>query len=396
MRQEELIRSLKKRLKQLKENDFYDYFPNMIEDIEYFYNNLEQEIESLSEEEQIDCNYEIHELLITYWMELLKNYLKETLKQTINYEFDELLSIGGCAAYDEEKDRILLSVIGLMIQEINLMSYVQPSLHEFRHKLQHDYYKEEQIENILSYPDYFLLIEKHYLYRKYHKSDSFYLDNYTYQYPEIDAEEYSSNIIKQILPTLYQKYKKQKGTNKELEERVYLLQERIKNDVKEIRENLEERKRINTPITKELYDKKEITTFFQEENQLRDSIVEVDTFLKNHLELQEDYPILKLLWNDHSPKKYQEILLDQNNLLEIIPNQEIIVFGKKATTHKQIKKLYERIIQSDPILQIEEWIETNQIEKIEKYLKIHPTILERYPEDRERLLSHKQKIKSLA
>ena len=381
-----------KKKEQLKQLDCYHSFPIIIDLLEYLYSGLEKDISLLGIEEQIDNNYEIHEFIISTWMEILRVYLEEILNQSMNYEFDEILSIGGCAAYNDEKNTILLSVIGLMIQEVNLLSYIQPPIHEFRHKLQHDFYKENKIKNILKYPDYFLLIEKHYIYKKHNKDDSFYINNYTHLYPELDAEEYSSTILEQILPALYQKYVKKEGTSKELEERVKLLQEKIKIDAEEIKESLKNRSRIDTSSSKEIYESIEITSSFKEKNQLLDSLVEIDYYLKNHPELQEEYPILTLLWNESHPKSYQEILLDKKNLLEIIPNQEILVLGYPTTTHDQIKKLYKRIISSDPILQIEQWKETNQEEKINGFLKRHPTILERYPQ--ELYPSFKQKRKS--
>ncbi len=396
MKQEEIIKQLTNKLNHLKKIDFYDYFPNIIEDLDYMSEKLWIDMKSLSEEEQVDSRYEINELVISYFMEVIKIYWKEIYHEEVDYSFDELLSIGGCAAYDGKKERVLISVIGLMIQAINTMSYMQPLLHELRHKKQHDFYKEDKIENMINYPAYFLLIEKHYLYMKKHKNDSFYLENYTNLYPELDAEENSVNKLEEIIPTLCGKYQEKRTISEELKEKIILLQRRIQEDTEQIKEDLKEKGRIQTSISQELLIDNPINSFFTEEGRLVDSLVAVDFFLKSHPELQEEYPILKLLWNNNHPKSYQELIVDKKNLLESFPNHEINVFGITTTTHHQIEEFYQVIIKSDPILQIEEWQETNQKEKIEEYLKNHPTILEKYSKEiQELFLKPRQKRKSL-
>lgn len=350
---EKIIKRFKIDKQRIEKGELKDTFPIMIEDLSYLYGEFENDWASLSPQEQVEYGYEINSSIIEYWIELLKIYIKETYRRKIKISFDEILSIGGCAAYDEEKDLILISVIGLMIQQRNMMSFIQPILHEFRHQLQHEFYKEKEIEKILLYPSYFLLIEKHYVYRKNRMTDQEYLENYTNYYPEVDAEEFSVNELSKIIPTLYQKYLQEGGSNK-LDEKVYEIQKVIEEEQEEIKDYLRILKRIDTKISKELYDLNDIhSTFILEGNEV-DSLSVINQYMNLSPRLQKEYPILRLLWNEDKPKTYQEIMEDRNLLLESIPDKSISVLGRETTTHQQIKYFYKTIIKSDKAIQLEE------------------------------------------
>lgn len=350
---EKIIKRFKTDKQRIEKEELKDAFPIIVDGLSYLYSEFENDWARLSSIEQVEYGYEIYSSIIEYWIEILKKYIKETYERKMQTSFDEILSIGGCAAYDEEKNLILISVIGLMIQQRNMMSFVQPILHEFRHQLQHEFYKEKEIEKILLYPSYFLLIEKHYVYRKNRMTAQEYLENYTNYYPEVDAEEFSVNELSKIIPTLYQKYLQEGGSNK-LNEKVYEIQKIIEEEQEEIKDYLRILKRIDTNISKELYDSNDIQSIFiLEENEIN-SLSVISQFMNHNHKLQKEYPILRLLWNEDKPKSYQEIMEDRNLLLESIPDKSISVLGRETTTHQQIKYFYKTIIKSDKDLQLEE------------------------------------------
>ena len=342
----EIIQELTEKVNNIKFQDFYDYFPQMIDDLLYIECDLQEKLEGLTDIELIDYNYQIQELVITYLAEVIKHYTKRILGIEFNYQFDEILMIGGCAAYDDKEDKILLSVIGLMIESVNTLSYIQPILHEFRHHQQHEFYKETNFMNLLQYPSYFFLIELHYI-RNHNQEDStFYLENYRNLYPEIDAEEYSSNIIKDIIPSLYYLYQKQMGENHPLQEKVNDLEKIIQEEINEIIEVLKRRKRIQTESSQELYRGNFAFSTFIVENKQTNSLVSINDYLEEHPELLNEYPHLKLLWNNTGIKDYQQLLEEKNFLLQLISNQEIKQIGDNqlTTTHQQIRNLYRDLI----------------------------------------------------
>ena len=355
MSPQEIIETLEKKANAITGEDFYDYFPQMIDDLLDIEENIVENIFLLSLDDQVEYNYDIHYLMIKYYMELIKVYSKEKYHISLKYDFEEILSVGGRAGYDEKKDMIHLTVIGMLFSFTNTCSYLKTLLHEFRHKLQHDFYKEKDLEKCLNYPAYFFLIGKQYFFTKY-QSDVFYSTNYTNLYSEVDAEEYSSNEIENIIPFLYHKYQERRETSKELEDKVSKVMRIIKENCTEIKAELKRENMIQTPISDELYHSHNFTSVFLVDQDLIDSITAINQFIKEHPELQEKFPILQLLWGNNQLKDYGELMQSKEKLLEEIPNIKItpIDFDYPTTTHSQIEELYQTIVRTDPSLQIGE------------------------------------------
>lgn len=355
----------------LKNSSLKDYYPDLINDLDYYWNELPNKIEMLSEEEKIDQYSEITQSIILYFLEFIKKYLKELYNIDIDYELDEIQVIGGCAAYNYHDNKILVSTLGMLIQLENNTSFIQPILHEFRHKLQHDFYQEHDIKSILKYPPYFILIAKHYIYSKSHDSN-FYLDNYTNLYPEIDAEEYSLYFLNDFLLDLHSIY-----NNDLLTEKVIYLQQEIREDLLVIYEILKEKGRVDTSLSQELYSTNPILSTFLVDKTIIDSLVEISYYLNNNPQLQNTYPILNILWNNDKPKDYQELINEKKVLLETIPNQKIKIIGTniETTTHQQIQEIFNNIIKSDPILQLSEYLYYKKVEKVSIFLKQHPDLI---------------------
>lgn len=355
MSPQEIIEALEKKNSAITEEDFYDYFPKMIDDLLDIEENILNGINSLSYDDHVENDYEIHYLMIKYYMEILKIYIKAKYNITINYVFDEFVGIGGSAAYDEEEDSIRISVIGMLVQFINTCSYFQPLLHEFRHKLQHDFYNEEKLENYLNYPAYFILIAKQYLFMTC-QQEEFYLDNYTKLYSEIDAEEYSTNELVSIIPFLYQKYQEKQESTEELVNKVSQLLGIIKENSNQIIKRLKDKDRIQTNISEELYGLSDFTSTFLLDGEEVDSITQINQFLKENSTLLKLFPAFQLIMRDDYLKDYQELMQDKKRLLEEIPNIKItpIDFDYPTTTHSQIEELYQTIVRTDPSLQIGE------------------------------------------
>ena len=384
MKSKKSVDSLKLRLKNLKENDFYNYFPSLIDDLEYIWNGLVDEMETFTKEDLINNNLKINKLVMQYIMEVLKIYTKELFQIEIKYDFDEVYVLGGCAAYDDKNNRILLAAMGMILQAINTSSYIQPPMHEFRHQLHHSFYKQDSIDEILKYPDYFINVAKHNVYSK-GQSGQFYFDCYNELYPEVDAEEYGLSCIKDLIPSLLSIYKREKTPPDELTEKIERLQEQLLDDYDELKEDLTERKRVSSPISEELYTASPIKSTFSVD---KDSLIAVDKYLKNNPQLLVENPILRFVYGENRPKYYHEWIKEKQEQLQRIPNNKIKITGeeKESTTHNQINEIYGNIIKTDPMLQVSEYLVKGNIEELKEFIKFHPTLIDEYQEELEELL----------
>jgi len=127
--------------------------------------------------------------------------------------------------------------------------------------------------------------------------------------------------------------------------------------------------RINIDIKQQVYSGDLLGHPYKISNQEFDRVITLDKFIKKYPELQEKYPILKLLFNGNIPKTYEEIIGDKNSLKQ------------NKTALEQNNKLYDEIIALDPILYLTEKLQIGDIDSCEAYIELHPTILSEYDED---------------
>ena len=336
MKANQLLKKIKKMIKK----------GNIIDNIDYIWNELVEDMLSLSDEELREVQYPINQIIIEYFISIINQILIQNRMPEYRYKIDEILSIGGTAAYDSQRDIIYLSILRMILDSVNTTSYMQTLLHEYRHKIQHQFYKEKNIKDIEKYPPHMILIAKHYAYEKFHEENNriFYRENYNKLYSEIDAEEYSIKIIKDAITHLRHPIKKQ-----------------IKKDIEEIEEILRKEKRIDTETSKELLKEEPILSTWTVEKEKKDSLIVVDKFIKTHPEIIEVVPILQILWKEDKIKTYEDLMTEKKQC-----NNSII---------------FDYIIKSDPMLQLSEYIEENNIEKIRFFLMKHPQILDEYKDD---------------
>ena len=247
MKGKKILNNMSKRVQKIKTSKIETNFPEIIEDLIYIWNDLIYECEELSEDEFRDNIYEINKQIITYFAELVKIYAKEKYGITFNYEIDEITSLGGSAAYNSKENKIMISVMANLIHAINTSSYLQTILHEVEHIRQHNYYKKTGN----NYPSYFSSIEKHYyLIQELSKiDDDFYNNNYKNLYTEVDAEESSIKMLKELIPFL-----EEKGIKKIDYLKVEKIKKQIEEDIEEIEEDLISLGRIKNQASKKLYE----------------------------------------------------------------------------------------------------------------------------------------------
>ena len=128
---------------------------------------------------------------------------------------------------------------------------------------------------------------------------------------------------------------------------------------------------INEDIATQIYNSTIIKGSYSITGQQIDRIVATDKYIKANPELQEQYPILRLLFNGKVPKSYDEIIADLEKFKE----------GKTEEEKMQIDNLYKEIIMSDPILLLSDLLAKGQTFALDDFLKLYPTVISEYPEE---------------
>ena len=128
---------------------------------------------------------------------------------------------------------------------------------------------------------------------------------------------------------------------------------------------------INEDIATQIYNSTIIKGSYSITGQQIDRIVATDKYIKANPELQEQYPILRLLFNGKVPKSYDEIIADLEKFKE----------GKTEEEKMQIDNLYKEIIMSDPILLLSDLLAKGQTFALDDFFKLYPTVISKYPEE---------------
>lgn len=346
------IEKLKNMIKKLPET-----YPNIDKDINYIWNILPEEMEEFSYDELVDNNYIINELVITYLMEL--SQIHKNIK--VDYEIDETVSLGGNAAYDKDNNKILLSVVSMMLTADNTASYLKTIFHELRHATQHRFTKEEDIHEIIKYDPELIMVLKHYIYTQCH-NDDFYKDNYHKIYTEVDAKIKAIKDIEDLISII-------KDPN---------LKDRLLDDLNDIKEDT-----INPQANIEVSTHTPIRTYLKVRGKEEDGLILIDQFIKNDPVLVDIYKPLKIIFNGYIPKTYEEIIKDRNMLLKKYKNTEYF---------DNIYRLYQNIIRTDPMYQIRDYLSSNNFDKEKEFLGMHPTLTAEYNDEFMETILKYQKI----
>ncbi|MBR5370238.1 MAG: hypothetical protein IK137_02925 [Bacilli bacterium] len=366
----------------LKEKDIIDDFPSIIDDLEYIIRIYKLKIEGLTENQRINHIYDIEYYKTEFLAELMKKYMVLTYKQKFSYEIGEgeiLISSGG---YDQEKDIVNLSIIGLLLNSENTADILIRISHEYRHQYFFHFMHENSIEGILKYPSYFITIAKNYipkpLNNKYNEKKEFidnpyYNDNHPRMYSEIDANSFGLNTVRRFLLDLYELYP---NKNSKLENKVNRLQEELIKESRIVEKVLKQEKRLESKYLDELYLQKPIDSTVLVDKEEKDSLLYADRTLKNNPIIKDKYEVLNILMNDYRFKNYHELLIDKYSAIN--------KYGNKS----KISIIYDNIINADPMILITKLVEEKNIAGITKFLNDHPTFKDEYKEEITELFSN--------
>lgn len=203
-------------------------------------------------------------------------------------------------------------------------------IHEQRHSQQFQAFQTENIKDILGYDPNSILIAKEYLLIL-NKGQKFYQRNHDNSIMERDADLYSKTIISELINKYFPEQRDSFLTMEKMQARKFVNPfEKLENGILD-------------------------GYYISDEGQQLDRAIEIDKTFKATITPQvlQQFPILNLVYKDGKLKSYAEIIADKNKFLqETRDNQK---------QREQIEELYKVIINSDPMLYLEDMLSKKEI-----------------------------------
>ena len=354
-------------LSHMDTDQYDDLFPIILDDLKYILVDFNEDLNALSHIERFRSNSHFLLKITAYYAKLAKVYFKLIHRMDVSIiNLNEFSLAVAAAGYNPDDNTIYYSDMGAIISRQTKLSFLHTCLHEGRHQMQFDYFKSD---DFLSFPPYMLKLLKEIILEE-GMGDAFqefYMRNYDLFFTENDSELFAQKEIYFFLHNLYKLYihnHPEKNT-KELFDKMAFVAFQTKKILSE------ENYQINRKIHSQLF-QSEIENIRYAASPLSDDpLIAMDKNLKSHPELQEKYPILKLLFKGDVPKTYDEIIADR----------ESFKVGKSLEEQRTINVLYDYIIRLDPILSLTDLLEIGFEDLVQDYLQEHPTLMSEYPEE---------------
>ena len=367
---EKINNRLDQAIANLDKESMEEMFPLILDDLGYILINLKFEEDSLSPVEKFQNGADLTKKVTEYLAKLGTVYFKKVYGidiKVINCDDYGLATAG--AGYSSKDGNIYYTDFGAILSKQTDLSFLHTTLHEGRHKMQHDQYK---AEDLLKFEPHMLrLLKENLLEDSLHENNrQFYQENYDRLFGENDAEIFARyeifNLIRKLM-TVYLEEAKQ--TEREVDEILMLKANHIDFVIKTVLQK--ENFNINKDVERELFAGEMISDTYDKAGQKVDRLIAIDKYMKAHPEYQEEYPVLRLLFNGSTPKTYEEIIADREMYKQNRPQEE----------QEHIDKMYSEIISLDPILALSHALATNDIYMLKVYLYHHPTILTEYADE---------------
>lgn len=373
-----MIDIIYKRLDQAINNfnitNFEELFPIILDDLEYVLVTLNEDEKKLSSVEQFMNGSKIRKKVFVYISKLATLYFKLIYNMDVNIinSSDYNLSIAG-GGYNSKDGNIYYSDFGAILSQTSELSFLHTCLHEGRHQMQHESYTSE---SLLSIPPYMLkLLKESLLEDSLHENNrKFYTDNYHNLFTENDAEHFAKEEIYDLIKKLLYKYLQvSKKTTDNIDPTLMFKISKMNYIFNSIL--IEENFEIKDEVISEIYNPNiySSTLVIGEEETPR--LIATDKYIKAHPELQDKYPILRLLFNVSIPKSYEELIEDIIILKE----------NKSIEEQHQIDALFNEIVLSDPILLLTDLLVKGDLESVSRFMEMYPTITSEYPKEIESL-----------
>lgn len=244
----------------------------------------------------------------------------------------------------------------------NFANVMELCLHENRHAMQFKAFSIDNVEDLMGFDPNSIFILKDYLVMQ----NGNYGRNHINSLMEIDANLYARGISRQLIPQYFSEH-----------------QEDLKHTDFAFKEGI-----TDNPFD-ELSEYGLITgEYVLESGEKVDRAIMMDKNLKSMIspQLVEQFPLLKLIWENGNFKTYSEIMADKQVLLQRISNKQLRSLespsysAESIAEKEKVERLYGAIIQSDPMLYLESLLSGKQIQyfKVKQLFYTHPTLLDEY------------------
>lgn len=354
-----------------------EYFPHIVDDLDFYINEYPNLLLNYDECDLYDNLVDLQKTRIEYFSIVISSYMELIWKRKFKYEID-ITPVTTTGSYDHELDLASFYILTMLVDSNNTCDIFRTIFHEFKHALQHDYKKETNIGRILEYPPEFFTItkndvpntyniftEKNYEILLYCQGRQYYKHNYKTLYTELDAHNYGLKEAKNFLSKLYEIFP---NKNKNIEEQISKIEKQLKEESYIVIEDLKQENKLDQLRLEEITTNRPITSTISFDYHEEDALLFTDKVFREHMELIELNPVLKLLVDDDRIKTYEEILEDKERY-------------SKEYDKSKVDKLYEQIIRTSPMLLISKYIKENDIDRIYKFLEEHPTFINEYQEE---------------
>lgn len=351
-----------------------ELFPIILDDLEYILEGLAVDEKRLTSTERFMNGVNIAEKELAYFSKLATVYFKKIYNEELEIinSSDYSLALAG-GGYSIETGKIYYSYMGAMLSKKSELSFLHTCLHEGRHKMQHEAYTTEYISD---FPPYMLRLLKESLLEESLQEDNrkFYLDNYQKLFTENDSEVFANEELENFIGKLLSLYlQKTNKTEKDIDNNLMYKLSKIKYLFNF--ELQKEKFNINEDVANQIYNAAIIRGDYKVNNQEVDRLIFTDKFIKSHPELQEEYPILRLLFNGNTPKTHKEIIKDLMRIKE----------GRTLEEKELIDALYDEIIATDPILLLTELLLSGNMKAVEVFMNTYPSVVIEYKDEIEKL-----------
>lgn len=365
-----VIDKLSKMSKELKDKDILEEFPTILNQLKYLMSidNKSLGLVEGSDEKIFDVEY----AKIAYLTELVKKYMDLKWKNYFSYDLDiiDMFSLESTGEYNKykDKDKAIISVYGVSKYSINTADIIRNIAHKFRIQHLYHFLNENKEEALINYPSYFIAIAKDAITKEVTDKP---MDEKRL-YMEIDANNYGIEVSRRMLNELYEMYP---NKSKKLESMVHDIQNRLSNESILVQQKLEKEGKLDHSCLSEIYLRKPITSTILVDGEEKDRLLYVDKCLKDNPIIKEEFEVLGILMNDCEFKPFDEIFMNRYKAL------------KNTKDPNKTNTIYDRIIDTDPMLLITKLVIEKDVDGINKFLREHPTFKDQYQEEINELFS---------
>lgn len=392
MTREDIIRKLDSCNACVSSENRIETFPELMDSLNYVFNELQEEEKALSPEDQLAYGAEFFDKKVDFYLGLVKRFLDYFYGMKLNIIKDDNIAFSKSAGYNFETKELKVSPLAFSLREKNVTSVLEDIFHEVRRKMQMDSYHSKSLQEFFKHSPNSMILLKEYLYEQAHQEEDrkFFYENRNKMLQEVDADIYGFWAVKNMIAELSREYLDYVEANHlviptNTMQEIIGLQRQIKSTVAEDEKEVQAAGRLNPFIKEEALGRVPANTLLEVNGELKDRLILYDKYIKENPKLQSEYPILKLILVGDNPKSYKQTMKEKNYLLDRFTGFIEKAIPKPTPYEVRINKMYECIVKSDPMLYVEDLALMERTQELNEFLQAHPTLPEMYPKELQEL-----------